>query len=349
MDGRRNQPARCYRPISLGPLIVQTINNVTPLGIASLSCMDLVTYMSKNSVITMQEINTVEDALQAPMAHFEDLREHLGIMAKNFQYLAQQKHVIPPLSQLRYLENSLRSFTQFSSAIATWKEKNNDINSRTFDSLQAYLLDQIGNIPTEGFTRGGNAFNARGRGKGKKGKGPGKGRGPGDNPQHGGGSYHQGYRAAMQDLVERKRMRSPSPEIDLTGDRTAHPATAFRVTGLDDNADTHSVRSSKSHKSTHSISSTNLHGWHAAPQAAPVGVTALHKYCHWHGYNFSHLSRDCMRLQRDPAGNADRIAATKPSDAPKGSSRVQLEDRPPQRPAAQRPAAPTDNHRNGWE
>ena len=71
--------------LSLGPLIVQTINNVTPLGIASLSCMDLVTYMSKNSVITMQEINTVEDALQAPMAHFEDLREHLGIMAKNFQ------------------------------------------------------------------------------------------------------------------------------------------------------------------------------------------------------------------------------------------------------------------------
>ena len=75
---------------SLGPLIVQTINNVTPLGIASLTCMDLVTYMSKNSVITMQEINTVEDALQAPMAHFEDLREHLGIMAKNFQYLAQK-------------------------------------------------------------------------------------------------------------------------------------------------------------------------------------------------------------------------------------------------------------------
>ena len=35
--------------------------------------MDLVTCMSKNSVITMQEINTVEDALQAPMAHFEDL------------------------------------------------------------------------------------------------------------------------------------------------------------------------------------------------------------------------------------------------------------------------------------
>ncbi len=64
---------------SRGPLIVQTINNVTSLGIASLSCMDLVTYMSKNSVITMQEINTVKDALQAPMAHFEDLREHLGI------------------------------------------------------------------------------------------------------------------------------------------------------------------------------------------------------------------------------------------------------------------------------
>ncbi len=58
---------------SFGPLIVQTINNVTPLGIASLTCMDLVTCMSKNSVITMQEINTVVDALQAPMAHFEDL------------------------------------------------------------------------------------------------------------------------------------------------------------------------------------------------------------------------------------------------------------------------------------
>ncbi len=189
------------------------------------------------------------------------------------------------------------------------------------------------------------AFNARSRGKDKKGKGHGKGRGIGDSPQHGIGSYHQGYRAAMQDFVERKRARSTSPESDLTGTRDVHPATAFRVTGLKDNADTHSVRSSKSHKSTHSMSSTNLHGWHASPQAAPAGVTAAHKYCHWHGYNFSHISKDCMHLQRDPAGNAARIAATnKPSDAPEGSSRVQLEDRPPQRPAA-----PVDNHRNGWE
>ncbi len=54
--------------------------------------------------------------------------------------------------------------------------------------------------------------------------------------------------------------------------RDVHPATAFRVTSLDDSADTHSVRSSKSHKFTHSISSTNLHGWHASPQAAPAGV-----------------------------------------------------------------------------
>ncbi len=329
---------------SLGPLLVQTTNNVTPLSIASLTCMDLVTYMSKNFVITMQETYTVEDALQAPKAHFEDLREHFGIMAKNFQYLAQQKHVIPPLSQLRYLENSLLSFTQYSSAIATWKEKNNDINSRTFDSLQTYLLDQIGNIPTEGLTRGGHAFNAHGRGKGKKGKGHGKDRGIGDSPQHGVSSYHQGYRAAMQDFVERKRARSPSPDIDLTGTRDVHPATAFRVTGLDDSADTHSVRSSKSHKSTHSISSTNLHGWNAAPQAAPAGVNASHKYCHWHGYNFSHICKDCMRLQHDPAGNAARIAPTKLSDAPKDSNRDKLEDRPPQRPAA-----PADNHHNGWE
>ena len=87
-----------------------------------------------------------------------------------------------------------------------------------FDSLQTYLLDQIGNIPTEGLTRGGHAFNACGRGKGKKRKGYGKGRGISDSPQHGVGSYHQGYRVAMPDLVERKRARSPSPspDIDLT-------------------------------------------------------------------------------------------------------------------------------------
>lgn len=32
------------------------------------------------------------------------------------------------------------------------------IGTRTFDSLQTYLLDQIGNIPTESNPRGGNAL-----------------------------------------------------------------------------------------------------------------------------------------------------------------------------------------------
>ncbi len=102
-------------------------------------------------------------------------------------------------------------------------------------SYKPIYLDQIGNIPTEGLTRDGHAFNARSRGKGKKGKGHVKGCGIGDSPQHGVGSYHQGYRAAMQDFVERKRARSPiSPDIDLTGIRDFHPTTAFRVTGLED-------------------------------------------------------------------------------------------------------------------
>ncbi len=79
---------------SFGPFIVQNINNTTPLGIASLSCRNLVKYISKNSVITMSEIKTVKEALQAPMTHFDNLREHLGIMAKNFQYLAHQKHCL---------------------------------------------------------------------------------------------------------------------------------------------------------------------------------------------------------------------------------------------------------------
>jgi hypothetical protein len=69
----------------------------------------------------------------------------------------------------------------------------------------------------------------------------------------------------MQDYVQRKRAPYPSPEIDLMGTQDAHSATAFHVTGLEDNADTHSVRSSKSHKSTHSVSSTNLHGWNSSP------------------------------------------------------------------------------------
>ncbi len=49
----------------------------------------------------------------------------------------------------------------------------------------------------------------------------------------------------------------------------------------------------------------------------PEGVTSAHMYCHWHEYNFSHVSKDCKRLQRDPAGNQARLAATKPSDAPR--------------------------------
>jgi hypothetical protein len=117
MDAETNLHAAIIQ--SFGFIIVQNINNTTPLGIASLSCMDLVHYISKNSAITMAEINTVKEALQTPTTHFEQLREHLGLMAKNFQYLAHQKHVIPPLTQLKYLETSLRPFTQFSSDIAT--------------------------------------------------------------------------------------------------------------------------------------------------------------------------------------------------------------------------------------
>ena len=98
MDAETNLHAAIIQ--SFGSIIVQNINNATPLGIASLSCMDLVNYISKNSTITMAEINTVEEALQAPMTHFDNLREHLGLMAKNFQYLAHQKHVIPSLTQL---------------------------------------------------------------------------------------------------------------------------------------------------------------------------------------------------------------------------------------------------------
>ncbi len=242
MDAETNVHAAIVQ--SFGPFIVQNINNTTPLGIASLSCMDVVLYISKNSVIPMQEINTVKEALQSPMTHFDkNLREHLGIMAKNFQYLAHQKHVIPHLTQLRYLEASLRSFTQFSSIIATWKEKNNDISSRTFDSLQTYLLEKIGNIPSESNPRGGHAFNARGRGKGKKGKGCGSGRGRGDGTHFvGAGSYHQGYRAAIQNF-NGKPLRSPSPEVEHVPSpaSSVHPATAFRFTGLDRDNDTHKL------------------------------------------------------------------------------------------------------------
>ena len=260
--------------------------------------------------------------------------------------------MIPSLTQLRYLESSLRPFTQFTSAIATWKEKNNDISTRTFDSLQAYLLEQIGNIPSESHPRGGNAFIFRGKGKGpkgKKGKGRGGGRSQVDSTNFvGSSSYHQGYRAAIQDFTG-KRTRSASPEVEVVSSSSAaaHPATAFRVTGLDDrDNDSHSVRSSKSHKSTHSTTSTNLHAWQSSPQTAPEGVTSAHKYCHWHGYNFSHHSRDCLRLQRDPYGNQARLAATKATNAPRGSSRVQLYEQQPSAPA---PAPAQDTHRNGWE
>jgi hypothetical protein len=83
MDGSGDQPAssKVLGPssfkISIIPLVL--------LIIASLSCVDLVSYISKNSVIIMAEINAVAEALQAPMAHFEDLREHLGVMSKNLQ------------------------------------------------------------------------------------------------------------------------------------------------------------------------------------------------------------------------------------------------------------------------
>jgi hypothetical protein len=52
MDAETNLHAAIVQ--SFDPFIVQNINNTTPLGIASLSCMDLVQYISKNWVITMQ-------------------------------------------------------------------------------------------------------------------------------------------------------------------------------------------------------------------------------------------------------------------------------------------------------
>ncbi len=69
--------------------------------------MDLVQYISKNSVITMQEINTVEEALQSPMTHFDNLREHLGIMVKNELPIPRSSETSDPSSHTTSVLGSL--------------------------------------------------------------------------------------------------------------------------------------------------------------------------------------------------------------------------------------------------
>jgi hypothetical protein len=115
------------------------------------------------------------------LIHFLDFRDFCSNVHFNYEFLTSAGHTIPELTRIDSFMRSIEPFTQFDSYVTTWTTAN-ALGTRTLASLNKFLLDQYGDMPTESAPRGGNAFYV-GKQKGKKGKGKskdqdkGKGRG----------------------------------------------------------------------------------------------------------------------------------------------------------------------------
>jgi hypothetical protein len=237
--------AAIVESLSSGP--VRTINTATPVGIASLSAVQLVGLVhTLFSTPTLQDIRTVNADLLRPLLNFEDFPDHITEHVNHYESLAsfnQPCANISNISKIQTFQASIQRWPQFDSVIASWEEQHPNVLTRDFLDFTTYLLTHYYNLPQDIKPRGGNAYSTRkGKGKHLKGKGRGKGKGKGKDTGKG------------RSLADNDNFEQPTKRPRLH----ERQAQSVEIAELpDDSEDTMDSdnRSQSSHKSRQSSSS----------------------------------------------------------------------------------------------